>query len=135
MAALAALTLVGCGCGGNPQTGSEMNPPTQPGGAGRNNGPKVGKHVSVGVVFDSGGRGDKSFNDSAYRGTEMAKKDLDIEVKAVESRAEKDYETNLTTLAEAGTDIVFAIGINQKKALEAVAPKYPIVKFAIFHAY
>lgn len=131
---MAALVLVGCGCGGNQQTGNEMNTPTQPGGVGRENTKKVGKHVNVGVVFDSGGRGDKSFNDSAYRGTEMATKDMDIDVKPVDSRAEKDYETNLTTLAEAGQDIVFAIGINQKKALETVAPKYPNVKFAIVDA-
>jgi basic membrane protein A len=128
------MTLVGCGCGGNQQA-TDMNTPGQPGGSGRMlGGQKVGKHLTVGVVFDSGGRGDKSFNDSAFNGTVMADKDLDIKVVPVESHAEKDYETNMTTLAEQGCDLVFAIGISQNKAIEAVAPKYPKVKFAIVDA-
>lgn len=131
----AAFAIAGCGCGGNQQS-TDLNSPIQPGGAGRASlGPKVGKHLKVGVVFDSGGRGDKSFNDSAYNGTELAKAQCDIEVFPVDSKTAKDYETNLTTLADTkGCDLVFAIGISQNKAVEAVAPKYPNVKFAIVDA-
>jgi basic membrane protein A len=86
------------------------------------------------VVFDSGGRGDKSFNDSAWNGVQKAEKELGIteaNVKTVESKSEKDYETNLTGLADAGCDVVFAVGLAQGNALTAVAPKYPNIKFAI----
>lgn len=128
--------IVGCGCGGNQQQSTDMNTPLQPGGAGRTGGTaKIGKHLTVGVVFDSGGRGDKSFNDSAFNGTELASKDLNIDVVPVDSRNAKDYENNLTTLAEVKhCDLVFAIGISQATALESVAPKYPDVKFAIVDA-
>ncbi|MFZ4506204.1 MAG: BMP family lipoprotein [Fimbriimonas sp.] len=116
--------LIGCSGGGDkstpePQTKSEA-PKTE-----------ATKGLKVGVVFDSGGRGDKSFNDSAYAGIEKATKDLGIESKTVDSRSEKDYETNLSALADEGLDVIFAVGITQANALKAVAPKYPTTKFAI----
>jgi basic membrane protein A len=64
----------------------------------------------------------------------MAQKELGVEEKSIESKSEKDYEPNLTAMADAGCDIVFAVGVAQKKALETVAPKYPNVKFAIIDA-
>lgn len=93
--------------------------------------------IKVGVVFDSGGRGDKSFNDSAWAGVQQAEKELGIpeaDVKTVDSKSEKDYEGNLTGLADAGCDIIFAIGFSQATALTTVAPKYPSIKFAIIDA-
>jgi basic membrane protein A len=90
--------------------------------------------VKVGVVFDSGGRGDKSFNDSAWAGVQKAETDLkipDSNVKTVDSKFEKDYEQNLTGLADGGCDIIFAVGLSQGDALKVVAPKYPNIKFAI----
>lgn len=89
------------------------------------------KKLVVGVVFDSGGRGDKSFNDSAYAGITRAEKELGIESKTVDSKAQKDYETNLSAMADGGCDLIFAVGITQAKALESVSAKYPNVKFAI----
>ena len=84
-----------------------------------------GKKLRIGMVFDSGGRGDKSFNDSAYAGLERAEKELGVEIQTVDSKAEKDYTINLTTLAEQKFDVIFAIGITQGEALTAVAPKFP----------
>lgn len=93
-----------------------------------------GKALQVGIVFDSGGRGDKSFNDSAWAGIERAAKEFGIVEQAVESKSEKDYEGNLTAVADRGCNLVFAIGINMKTALEKVAPNYPDTKFAIVDA-
>jgi basic membrane protein A len=90
--------------------------------------------LKVGVVFDSGGRGDKSFNDSAWAGVQRAEKDLGVpesDVKTVDSKSEKDYEGNLEALAESGCNIIFAVGISQGNALNTVAPKHPDIKFAI----
>ncbi len=87
--------------------------------------------LKVGIVFDSGGKNDKSFNASAWRGIERAQKEFGIEVKEVQSNSEKDYETNLSALADAGCKLIFSVGINTKTALEIVAPKYPDTKFAI----
>jgi len=115
---LAALALVAVGCSGGDGGGSSSSG----GGAGG---------LKVGVVFDSGGLGDNSFNDSANRGAERAKKELEAVINHVDSRSTKDFEPNLSTLADRGSDIVFAIGLSQGDALKAVAAKYPKVKFAI----
>lgn len=108
--------LTGCG-----ETGSG-------GGAGASGG---GDGPKVAVVFDQGGRGDKSFNDSAWRGMERAKTELGADIAYVESKNDNDYETNLKAMADRGVDLVIAIGINQEAALKAVAPEYPDMKFAI----
>ncbi len=132
----AVFMIAGCGCGGT-QAGTDNNSTSQLGNpsGGSGTGQKTGKAIKVGIVFDSGGRGDKSFNDSAWRGVEMAMKDFNIgKPNGVESKQAKDYETNLDTLASAGYDLVFAVGISQNKALETVAAKYPNVKFAIVDA-
>lgn len=94
----------------------------------------TGKKLKIGLVFDSGGRGDKSFNDSAYRGLERAVKELGIEEKTVDSAKEADYEGNIDALAEQGVDLIFAVGISMQKALSVIAPKYPNMKFAIIDA-
>ena len=122
LAAFAALLLVGCG----DSTKSDGS------AGGSANGKASG--LKVGIVFDSGGRGDKSFNDSAWAGIEKAKADLGVakdDVKSVDSKSAKDFVGNLSQLAESGSDVVFAIGIGQDVALKEVAPKYPDVKFAL----
>ncbi len=113
--------LIGCCVGCAPSaSGSGASPSSESSG------------LIVGIVFDSGGRGDKSFNDSAYAGIEKAKTDLHIpEPKMVDSKSEKDYAGNLEAMAQSGCNLVFAVGYSQAKALEEVAPKYPTVKFAI----
>jgi len=92
---------------------------------------KKGADVTIGVVFDSGGRGDKSFNDSAYAGLERAKTEFGVQEKTIDSKSPKDFEGNLAAMAEAGCKVVVAVGLMQKQALEVVAPKFPDVKFAL----
>ncbi len=121
LAGLATIALVGC------SGGEQAN--TSTGGSGGSSG--EGKGVKVGIVFDSGGLGDGSFNDSANRGAEKAKADLGADIQHVDSKSTKDFEPNLTALAERGRDIIFAIGITQETALKKVAAKYPKVNFAI----
>lgn len=123
LAALATASLLIAGCGNSTTAGES-------GGAPNNLSKDAGKPIRVGIVFDTGGRGDKSFNDSAWAGLERAQKELGAEPKTVESKSEKDYETNLSTLAESGCELVIAVGINMQTALKAVAPKFPDVKFA-----
>lgn len=98
-------------------TGSTSNPDEKP--------------LKIGIVFDRGGLGDKSFNDSAWRGIQRAEKELGITSQKVESKEEKDYEANLTAFADEGLDLVIAVGLNQEKALQKVAANYPDIKFAI----
>lgn len=124
------------GCAGQNSTNSAIdNPASRDFTPSRPNGKNPsGKQLMVGVVFDSGGLGDKSFNDSAWAGIKRSQKEFGIEEKHIESKNEKDFDTNITAMADAGCDIVFCVGFAQKKALEAIAPKYPNVKFAIVDA-
>lgn len=87
--------------------------------------------LKVGVVFDSGGRGDKSFNDSAWAGIQKAKAEFGIEELSVDSRSAKDFEPNLRAMAEQGVKLVFAVGLMQREALAKVAPEFPETKFVL----
>lgn len=87
--------------------------------------------LKVGIVLSTGGLGDKSFNDSAYRGLEMAKDELGIEFKYVEPASPSEDEGFLREYAENGYDLVIATGFLMKDAAQKVALDFPEVKFAI----
>ena len=89
------------------------------------------KKIKAGLVTDTGGVGDKSFNAQAWAGLQKAEKELGVQVKYVESKQNADYVTNLTKFAEAKYDVVFAVGFLMQDALKEVAVKFPKVKFAI----
>ncbi len=90
--------------------------------------------LSVGIVYDNGGLGDRSFNDGAAKGIAEAVKSLGIKSYPIESRSHSDYESNLTALAEKHVDLVFAVGMTMEKSVEKVASEFPQTKFAIIDA-
>lgn len=94
-------------------------------------GPEQNKNIKIGIVLSIGGLGDKSFNDSAYRGLEMAKEKLGIEFNYVEPASTAEDEQYLTQYAEDGYDLVIGTGFLMKDAVEKVANKYPDIKFVI----
>lgn len=95
----------------------------------------VGFSFKAIMVTDTGGLGDKSFNDGTWSGIQKAAKELGIEAKVVMSREQSDYIPNLTkaaeeVLKEKDGGIVFAVGFMMQEALERVAKQYPTVYFA-----
>lgn len=86
--------------------------------------------VRVGVVFDVGGRGDKSFNDGAWNGAERAVRELGAEVRFVEPGDGSDREAGLRLLAAEGMDLVIGVGFIFTDDLLALATEYPDVDFA-----
>jgi basic membrane protein A len=99
-AAIVALGMPACG-------GSKSNT-----GTGTNNPPSK-KTVKVGLAYDIGGRGDKSFNDAAAAGLEKAKTDLDVQAKELEAKkdeTENDKYARLKLLCEGGYNPVIAVG-------------------------
>ena len=84
----------------------------------------------VGLVFDIGGRGDKSFNDSAYRGLERAHNELGVEIQYMEPTEGADRETGLREYASRGFDLVFGVGFMFSDDVEKIAREFPNVKFA-----
>ncbi len=90
----------------------------------------VGDAVTVGIVFDMGGRGDKSFNDGAYLGAERAMKEFGARVRFVEPGEGPDREAGLRLLAAEGMDLVIGVGFIFTDDLTGLAAEYPNVSFA-----
>jgi basic membrane protein A and related proteins len=122
--AICCLLLAGAllaGCGDNP------TPPASTSGSPEPSAPKL----SVGMVTDTGGIGDLSFNMMAWRGLERAQTELGVEPSKIESQQVADYAPNLQRLAEKGCKLVFAVGYALEPAVKEVAPRYPQTHFAI----
>ncbi len=95
-------------------------------------GSMAGEGVMIGMAYDIGGRGDKSFNDSAALGLDRAIKELGVEANELEPAAGgENREENLRVLAESGHQLVFAIGFAFADAVAATAADFPDTQFAI----
>ena len=105
----------------------------------------------IGIVFDIGGKGDKSFNDSAYAGLKQVaqafkgyiKDDPDkvdfgkeVELKYLEPKAGgQDREQLLRAMAEEGYNLIFGIGFLFTDSMAKVAKDFPKVHFALVDGY
>ena len=94
----------------------------------------AGQEFSPAVVFDMGGKFDKSFNESAYNGAERFKKESGIAYRDFEVTAEAQREQALRNMARRGSQIVVGIGFAQASGMEKVAKEFPGTKFAIIDA-
>jgi basic membrane protein A len=137
----AAASLVLAGCGGSDGDGDTDEAGTNGGGSesteslcesSDGDGPKIG------VAYDVGGRGDLSFNDSAFAGVEQAVEELDAtcqEVEAGTGETEADREERLRLLAESGFNPVLAIGFVYSPAARVVAEEFPDTNFAVVDGF
>jgi len=87
--------------------------------------------VHVGIVFDTGGKDDRSFNASAYQGVLRAKKDFPIVLRDVEPGDSISVEPAMRAFAEEGYDLIIGIGFEQLPVVERVAKDYPKLNFVI----
>jgi basic membrane protein A len=83
------------------------------------------------VVFDTGGKFDKSFNEAAYNGAEKFKKETGIAYRDFEITNESQREQALRNLARKGATIIVATGFSQSAAVATVAKEFPDVKFTL----
>jgi len=90
--------------------------------------------LRVGMVFDVGGKGDQSFNDSAYRGLQWAS-ELGVSHVEIEPGADADRETGLRMIASQGFDLVIGVGFLFTDAIKAVSEEFPETKFAIIDGF
>lgn len=88
------------------------------------------RDLRVGIVFDVGGRGDKSFNDAAYEGGSRAQRDLGISLEMLEPSGAEDREAALRLFAARGFDLVIGVGFIFSADVNVVAKDFPSVKFA-----
>jgi basic membrane protein A len=84
----------------------------------------------VGLVFDVGGRGDKSFNDAAYNGLVRAEKELGVDGAYLEPVGSEDREAAMRLFAARGMDLVIGVGFIFSSDVDRVARDYPDVHFA-----
>jgi basic membrane protein A len=88
--------------------------------------------ISIGLVFDIGGRGDQSFNDSAAAGLDLAESDLGIAPSEASANADgSDREELLNRLATSGSALVIGVGFLFAEPMAAAAAANPDVNFAI----
>jgi basic membrane protein A len=90
-----------------------------------------GSDLKIGLAYDTGGRGDKSFNDSAYAGVEAAIQDLGGEVQEFSPNADASNRAEgLANLAEQGYNPVIAVGFAYDDTMAGVAADFPETTFA-----
>ena len=83
------------------------------------------------IIFDLGGKFDKSFNEAAFNGAERWAKETGGTYKELEMQNEAQREQALRRLAEAGANPVVMTGFAFGDVLNTVAPDFPNTKFAI----
>ncbi len=87
--------------------------------------------LRVGLVFDIGGKDDKSFNAAAWEGAKRAKRELPITLRHAEPGEPNNLEPCMRAFAERGYDLIIGIGFAQGPVLATVAKEYPDLRFAI----
>src|ERR1700704_5072985 len=99
--------------------------------------------IHVGIVFDIGGKDDRSFNAAAWAGVKCAetgkwpngescgKPALDIVLRDIEPGNPTSIEPAMRAFAERGYDLIIGVGFAQAPIMEMVAKDYPNIHFAI----
>jgi len=115
-AATGLVVLLACGC-------CACQPPAPQPGAPRK--------MKFGLVTDTGGVNDKSFNQAAWSGVQRAVRELGVEARYIESKQPTDYEKNIDQFATENYDAIITVGFLMGDATAAKAKQYPNIKFAI----
>jgi basic membrane protein A and related proteins len=83
------------------------------------------------VIYDMGGKFDKSFNEGVYNGVKKFTDETGIEVMEFEVTNETQREQAMRRMAERGATIVLGVGFAQADAIAKVAAEFPDTKFSI----
>ncbi|MDP6803587.1 MAG: BMP family ABC transporter substrate-binding protein [Gemmatimonadota bacterium] len=118
MAVLAVLAVLLPGCGG-----------------GSGGGESGDSAFRVGMVFDVGGKGDRSFNDSAFEGMDRARRELGIVASEFEPSGDSDREVGLRKLAAHGYEVVVGVGFLFTDSIRSVATDFPETHFVLVDGY
>jgi basic membrane protein A and related proteins len=91
----------------------------------------TGDALRIGIVLDVGGLGDKSFNDGAYHGAQLAEQQLGAKIRLIEPGEGSDREAGLRLLASEHMDLVVGVGFIFTDDVTQLAREYPTVNFAV----
>jgi basic membrane protein A len=126
-ALVVALGLVVAACGGGSDDGGNAS-----------TGGSTAEAKKVGVVYDIGGRGDKSFNDSAYAGLQAAEKEQGDKIQAKDVEPNPDGSNRkelLDGLADEGYGLIFGIGFLFSEDIAKSAAESPDTQFAVIDGF
>ncbi|NVM76275.1 basic membrane protein A [Duganella sp. SG902] len=85
----------------------------------------------LGIVYDAGGKFDKSFNQSAFEGATRFKKETNINFIEVQASSDTQAEQVLRGLARKNLDLIASVGFAQQAAVQKVAKEFPKVRFVL----
>ncbi|HEY7668619.1 MAG TPA: BMP family ABC transporter substrate-binding protein [Actinomycetota bacterium] len=135
-----ALGLIAAACSNDDNGGGGTTGATGTGATGETGGAaECNADVKVGMAFDIGGLGDKSFNDAANAGLQQAIADgLVCEENVVTNEANStgsDRDQNVQALADSGFNLVIGVGFAFSPGINTIAPDYPDTSFMIVDGY
>ena len=132
------LSIVAAACGSNDNGGGATSA-TGGSASGGTGAAQCNADIKVGVAFDIGGLGDKSFNDAANRGLQQAIADgLVCEDNVVTNEANStgsDRDQNMQALADAGFNLMIGVGFSFSPGVNTIAPDYPDQNFMIVDGF
>jgi basic membrane protein A len=92
--------------------------------------PGAPRKMKFGLVTDTGGVNDKSFNQAAWSGVQRAVRELGVEARSIESKQPTDYEKNIDQFATEQYDAIISVGFLMGDATAVKARQYPGIRFA-----
>ena len=87
------------------------------------------------VVYDMGGKFDKSFNEGVYNGVKRFTEETGIEVMEFEVTNEAQRQRAMERLIQRGATVLLGVGFGQADAISAVAADHPDVQFGIIDVF
>lgn len=127
---LAILSLVAAACGSDGNSNAIAGCPDIPSA----DGVSESNDLNVAIVFDIGGRGDQSFNDSAYCGAQIAANALGIEFTDAAPNADGSNRTALLEIGADNSDLVIGVGFLFESEIAAVSQAFTDVEFGVIDA-
>jgi basic membrane protein A len=91
--------------------------------------------INPAVVFDMGGKFDKSFNQGVNDGVVRFKEETGIAYREFEVTNETQREQAIRKMAQRGADPILGVGFAQSPAIEKVAKEFPNLRFAIIDGF
>ncbi|MDA2944845.1 MAG: BMP family ABC transporter substrate-binding protein [Actinomycetota bacterium] len=131
-AVAAVLALTAAACGGDDTADAPAEAPAAEEPAAEE---PAAEPMNLGVAFDTGGRGDGTFNDAAARGADQAEAELGYTVAELEATTADDRGPNLEALSGAGNDLIVAVGFAFGDALGAIAEANPETYYGWIDGY
>ncbi len=93
--------------------------------------PAQAADIKPAILFDNGGKFDKSFNEGVWNGAQAFSKATGVEVRDFEPQNDSQREQALRTFARRGNDPILAVGFSQASSVAAVAKDFPKTHFMI----